>query len=110
MRDIIQSTMIIYEVLAKVTRTKAKEYREWLGPHTHLLLKEPGFLSAEIWEEVESEPIISDLVVFGIRYRVQDLSFLNRYFSESAPRLRKEALEKFGSSLSVSRRVWKKSE
>lgn len=109
MRDIIQSEMIIYEVIAKVSRARAKEYKEWLGPHTKHLLKEPGFLKAHIFEEI-GEPLQNQEaqeVVLGVRYSLKDSESLDQYLAGPAQTLRQEALEKFGSSLSISRRVWR---
>lgn len=110
MRDIIQSEMIIYEVIAKVSRARAKEYKEWLGPHTERLLKEPGFLKAQIFEEIrEPSPNeeAQEAVVLGVRYSLKDSESLDQYLAGPAQTLRQEALEKFGSSLSISRRVWR---
>ena len=107
MRDIIQNDMIIYEVIAKVIRERAKEYRDWLGPHTKLLLQEPGFLKAEIFEEVIEFSQDPEVVVWGVRYAVKDSKSLSQYLAGPAQKLRQEAAEKFGSSLSISRRVWR---
>ena len=109
MRDIIQSAMIIYEVIAKVMRERAKDYRDWLGPHTKLLLQEPGFLKAEIFEEVIEFAQDQEVVVWGVRYSIKDSRSLSQYLAGPAQKLRQEAAEKFGSSLSVTRRVWRES-
>ncbi len=94
--------MVLYEVNAEISKDLSQAYLDWLKPHIELILKEPGFLSAEVFQE--NEVVASDKEKFVVHYFVNTEEDLKNYFAGPAKAYRQEALQKFGPSLSISRR------
>lgn len=94
--------MILYEVNAEIGREWAQDYLMWLGPHIEEILKQPGFLSAKVFEEYSEEK--TDSAKFTVHYVLKEKSDLDNYLKGAAKRFRAEAIEKFGQKLVVNRR------
>ena len=95
--------MIHYEVELEVDRAIAEDYLRWLRPHMQQILALPGFLGAELLEEVASADAARRC--FCARYRLRDEAALQRYLREDAPGLREDGLRRFGTRFSARRRV-----
>ncbi|MFN7685907.1 MAG: DUF4286 family protein [Oligoflexia bacterium] len=93
---------MIYEVNIKVESQIAAQYAEFLKNHIPELLKIDGFESAEWWTEVDAD---LTSVLWVIHYRVKSRALLERYLAEDAPRMRAEAIARFGERFSIRRRI-----
>jgi hypothetical protein len=96
------ATGAVYEVsIAFNDLSIIQEYHAWLsGHHINEVLNFDGFISAELLQEYNGTGLT-------VRYLMESTDTFEKYnSSDTALRLRKEALEKFGSSkFSVCRRV-----
>ncbi|NUO74833.1 MAG: DUF4286 family protein [Lysobacter sp.] len=95
---------VIYEVDVDVDAAIADDYRAWLGPHTREILALPGFIDVGIHTQLEP-PAAAGRVRLSVRYRVDSLASLEAYVREHAPRLRADAVARFGERFSATRRV-----
>jgi len=95
--------MILYEVNAEIHESFAQEYLDWLGPHIKAILKEPGFLSAQVFEQKEES--VHLVKCFTVHYYLRSLADFENYVRGPAKKFREEALAKFGERLTVHRRV-----
>ena len=96
--------MIVYEVNLDVRDAVFEAYRAWLGPHVAEILALPGFEGAEVFERSDPPPA-PGVRALTVWYRVADEAALQRYFSEHAPRLRADGVQRFGDAVSATRRV-----
>ena len=93
--------MIVYEVRAVVDDAVSDAYRAWLEPHIREILAIPGFTHAELLEE-DAE---SGETVWTVRYHLESREALEQYLREHAPRLRADAVARFGDRFRATRRV-----
>lgn len=98
---------LIYLVHVDVKKEVAERYREWLLPHISEVLESPGFLRAELDEDLEVEGA-KDTTAFRIRYLVRSREELELYFRERAPALREDGLRRFPDQFVARREVWQK--
>ncbi|HVT33503.1 MAG TPA: DUF4286 family protein [Rhodanobacteraceae bacterium] len=96
--------MIVYEVNLVVREAIHAEYRAWLAGHVEEMLALPGFVSAEILDQLEPRPPAGTRAL-AVCYRVADPASLDRYFSDHAPRMREEGERRFGDAFTATRRV-----
>lgn len=97
--------MIIYEVNVSVKLEIAEAYAAWLAPHIHEILALPGFVRA-VWYERDTEP--NQLVnhrEWTVQYHIENRNRLEEYLQKDAPRLRQDALDRFGEKFLAQRRV-----
>lgn len=127
--------MTLYEVNIRVLSETAHSFSIWLEEHIREIIRLDGFLSAE-WFEVEEDTEAKELEEavrqavrldesiphelreaaaspvstrsFVIHYRLRDRESLENYFTNHAPRLREDGLEKFGDQFTATRRVMDK--
>lgn len=110
---------LVYEVTLDVRPDVGEDFDAWLREHVEEMLSLPGFLSASIEhpedaedaglerEEVsgsEEEPAAAWLRRV-VRYRMRDRASLDRYLEEHAPRMRQQAVDRFGDRFTASRRI-----
>lgn len=93
--------MIIYEVNIDIDPSIEKEYIHWLKSHIDQILKIDGFSKAEVYQR-EAENQKKGITV---HYYLETKEKLDDYLTHFAPKLRQEALDKFGSQFSASRRI-----
>ena len=96
--------MIVYEVNLEIEAGIATEYRRWLDAHVAGILTLPGFTGARILEVLEPEPPSSRIAVC-VQYALVDLTALDGYLREHAPRLRAEGVARFGDRVRAQRRI-----
>ncbi|UXI69123.1 DUF4286 family protein [Tahibacter amnicola] len=96
--------MIIYEVAVEVDRAIEKNYREWLRGHVEEIIALPGFLHATVHDRCDVLEN-TDRVGVVMHYTLTDQSALDSYLAAHAPRLREDALNRFGGRFSATRRV-----
>lgn len=94
--------MVIYEVNIDVTADIEEEYITWLREHVRILLREPGFLGADLFV-VDNENEFERR--FSVRYRLVDAHALDSYLQRSAAAFRQEGIERFGARARVTRRI-----
>jgi len=102
--------MILYEVSLAIDTAIVADYRAWLDDHVREILALPGFVDARILEVLEPEPAPGE-VVLCVHYTLRDRAALDTYLREHAPRLRGEAVARFGERFRAQRRVlhaWKR--
>jgi hypothetical protein len=96
--------MIVYEVNLEIDAGIATEYRRWLDTHVVGILALPGFTGARILEVLEPEPP-STRIALCVQYALVDLTALDGYLREHAPRLRAEGVARFGDRVRAQRRI-----
>jgi ribosomal protein S8 len=94
--------MVIYEVNLEIESSIAVEYLSWLPKHVQSMLKHSGFVKAETYK-VESDS--KDTVSVSVHYHVENHEKLEEYLKTHAPKMRKEAVDLFGSKFKANRRV-----
>jgi quinol monooxygenase YgiN len=90
---------LIYEVNLKVAEQILEPYLLWLQDHIKVILQEPGFLKAHVYEEGQNKGS------FVVQYHVENSQALERYLQDTAPRMRQEAIDLFGDKFQATRRV-----
>lgn len=98
------SQYVIYEVAIEADAIIADDYRDWLDTHVRTMLALSGFVGARVYEAVDPPPT-AGTHSFCVQYRLQDQASLDRYLLESAPRMRAQAVERFGDQTRMTRRV-----
>ena len=93
---------VIYEVECSPDPTVVEAFDAWLPGHVREVLACEGFTGAEIQVPVEGT---DGQLLRRTQYRVESLAALERYLEQDAPRLRAEAIARFGDRLNFSRRV-----
>jgi hypothetical protein len=96
--------MIVYEVNVEIGESVFDAYRAWLSPHVAEILALRGFVSAEIFERRDPLPPTGKRAL-TVCYRLVDAAALRDYLKDHAPRLREDAVRRFGDAASASRRV-----
>ena len=95
---------VIYEVAIEADAIIADDYRTWLDTHVRAMLALPGFVGARVYEAIDPPPT-AGTHSFCVQYRLQDQTSLDRYLHEDAPRMRAQAVERFGDQTRMTRRV-----
>ena len=95
--------MIDYEVNLTINENIFAEYYGWLIDHIKEILQFPGFLHAVIGE-VQTEQNVTHKML-RVCYTLLSESHLNDYLSLHAPKMRAEAVNRFGDKFSATRRV-----
>jgi len=96
--------VIVYEVNLYPRASIEAEYRAWLDAHVAEIRALPGFLGAEVFERRDPAAPDGELALC-VHYRLRDAEALEAYFREHAPRLRAEAIARFGDRFRAERRV-----
>ena len=92
---------VIYEVECLVDPSVAGDFDRWLPGHVREVLSCPGVTGAEI----QSPAGAGGRAMRRCQYRLQDAAALQHYLREDAPRLRADAMSRFGSKVTFTRRV-----
>ncbi|HVC37928.1 MAG TPA: DUF4286 family protein [Gammaproteobacteria bacterium] len=96
---------VIYEVTVDADAGIITEFDAWLAQHIHDMLQLPGFLDAKILHPHTATSNSSTPVRRVVQYTLASQRDLEHYFREHAPRMRAEAVTRFGDSVHTSRRV-----
>ena len=96
--------MIVYEVNLELDAAIFAEYRHWLDEHMREIRALPGFVSAELFEPLESAAAGTRRALC-VQYRLRSEQDLDRYLHEQAPRLRADGETRFGGRFSARRRI-----
>lgn len=92
--------MILYEVNITVDESIKSDYLAWLGDHIREILAITGFTGATLLADTSSQ------LKFTVVYCLTDEKALKNYLDQYAPKLRKEATDKFGDRFVAQRRVF----
>jgi hypothetical protein len=96
--------MIVYEVNIEVREEAYADYRAWLATHVDEILALPGFVAAEIFQQLE--PLVREgMRALTVQYQLIDEMSLRNYLAEHAPRMRAEGVRRFGDAFTATRRV-----
>jgi hypothetical protein len=96
--------VIVYEVNLVVREAIHADYRAWLAAHVAEMLTLPGFVSAEILDQIEPGAPEGTRAL-TVCYRVADRASLDRYFDEHSARMREDGKRRFGDAFTATRRV-----
>lgn len=100
--------MVLYEVNIAVDSDIAGRYAHWLETHVQEMLSLPGFEHADVYHrhpEDEGAPA-QGRKLWTLHYRVSDRQALVHYLTHEAPRMRKQAIERFGEDkFAITRRI-----
>lgn len=94
---------IVYEVNIAVDAAVQDDYRRWLRGHIDEILSLPGFVGARMFEVLD--PPVAGRVSLCVQYRLTDQDALDDYLRDHAPRLRGDAMARFGGRFEAQRRV-----
>lgn len=94
---------VVYEVNLSVETAIAGEYRTWLSAHVAAMLALPGFVSATMFDVLESAE--TGRTSFCVHYRLRDAAALEDYLREHAVRMRADGAARFGDRFRASRRI-----
>ena len=96
--------MITYEVNIKIMESVYLEYIHWLKLHIKEMLNFDGFIDHQLFYH---HPDIEDKSYRNIvvHYRVDCIENLEKYFSISAPNMRKQAQLQFENKFTITRRI-----
>ncbi len=97
--------MIIYEVNLQVQLAILADFRQWLQTHMNEMLTFPGFLSAELFHEMDLEKAAEQPGHLTVQYRVATLDDLNQYLEQHAASMRADGKNRFGEQFSATRRA-----
>ena len=98
----------MYEVNIAVRNEIAEEYAIFLDQHIREMLLIDGFLSAESYQrrpEDEKQNAQPGSVLWTVHYHVESREKLDRYFKEKAAEMRAEPVRRFGSQMTIDRRI-----
>jgi hypothetical protein len=93
---------ITYEVALEPDPEILGEFEAWLEVHADEMLALPGFTGADIHKGEDPE---TGAALRIVRYELKDRAAVDRYLQEFAPRMRAEALERFGDRFRATRRI-----
>lgn len=96
------SEQIVYEIECRLDPSATTEFDAWLPGHVRQVLDCPGFVGAEIMASAAEADVA---VLRRIQYRLENAAALGRYLAEDAPRLRADALSRFGDQVRYTWRV-----
>lgn len=95
-------TGVIYEVSLSIEQDVIAEFDAWLGGHVEDMLTIPGFIRARTFTLEDSEDGRARRVT---HYHVESEADLERYLSTEAPAMRQAVADRFGDSITASRRI-----
>jgi hypothetical protein len=99
--------MLIYEVNLEVEEEINYKVAGWLTEHIQKVLTLKGFKVAYwFFRKAEDENSqTTNKTLWTIQYVVEDRPTLDAYFNEQAPQMRKEAIDRFGDKIHITRRI-----
>ena len=100
-------TPAIYEVNLTLTPEISQDYDRFLETHIPEVLAASGFSHAERWEV---SPARTDAVCWVIHYHAESRAQIEAYLQNHAPRLRADAVQRFGNRFQAERRILVRSE
>jgi hypothetical protein len=95
---------VIYEVNIEVDAAAHDDYRVWLRDHIAEILALPGFTGAKIFE-VQEPPPSAGRIGLCVQYALEGGAPLDNYLRDHAPRLRADAVARFGDRFQATRRI-----
>lgn len=91
---------VVYEVNISVDKDVSTEFGDWLLTHINDMLKLPGFLSAELFEQQSTD----EKKKWTTCYRLENKEAMELYYKEHAAKMRSDALNKFTGKFQIERR------
>lgn len=99
--------MVIYEVNLLVKGSIFIEYRAWLKEHMVEMVNFPGFISAELSDEISEE---SESRKMTARYELDSMESLDNYLTNHSQAMRQDGINRFGDNFSATRRIFEVSD
>jgi hypothetical protein len=93
---------ITYEVTLEPDPAILRDFEAWLEYHADEMIALPGFTGATIHKGEDPE---TGAALRIVRYELEDRAALERYLEEFAPRMRAEAIARFGDRFRATRRI-----
>ncbi len=99
--------MIIYEINCLVDDDIACEFKSWLQPQVHSVLRIEGVLAVEILELANDERLVSRpfSTGFSVRYQLAKQSVLDYCIKHLAPTFKQNGINRFGQQIELYLRV-----
>lgn len=104
--------MLIYEANFTVEGGAAPRFSPWLREHVREMLNLDGF-EAAVWytrhddaDTIPEEDEATDPREWTVHYQVRDRDVYQSYLEDHADDMRREAIEKFGDHIEISRRLF----
>ena len=94
---------VVYEVNITVSADLHDEYLAWLEQHIEEMLGLPGFEQAVVLENLDHDDPQSYRCT--VHYVLRSKEDLQAYFDNHAERMRGQGIERFGDSMSATRRI-----
>jgi len=98
----VSGERITYEVTLEPDPAILRDFEAWLEYHADDMIALPGFTGATIHKAEDPE---TGAALRIVRYELEDRAALDRYLEEFAPRMRAEALARFGDRFRATRRI-----
>ena len=94
--------MLIYEVNVTIAPELFDAFRAYLlDQHMQEVVDAGRFISSTLFVEQDTHTLV-------VQYEVHSMADMERYLSDHAPRMRDDAIERFGSTFTASRRFLEK--
>lgn len=98
--------MMIYEVNLNINKEIYPEFIEWLREHIKEILQLPGFIQACLLEEELEQTEGFDQEKLTVQYQLESKDDLQRYFTDFAPKMREDGINRFKDQFSANRRIF----
>lgn len=96
--------MVIYEVKLNIRPEIYQDFINWLKEHIDEMLALPGFIQASLLKPEGGAN--SETKALTVQYQLENMSDLDRYFVEFAPKMRDEGIKRFQDQFSAERNVF----
>jgi hypothetical protein len=99
----MEDNSVIYEVNIRMQKDIVDSYNQWVVIHMKQLLEIDGFLSATYRkvEDVSEE----NFERYSAIYVLESREKLDNYIKNMAPKMRQDAIDRFGDKFTVDRRI-----
>ncbi|MGJ3500514.1 hypothetical protein PsalN5692_00398 [Piscirickettsia salmonis] len=102
--------MVIYQVNLNIDANIFNEYKAWLIPHMQEMLSFPGFLQADLCDDIETDININNEIPtqnLTALYLLDSEQSLQYYFDHCAKPMRDDGIKKFGNHFRATRNILK---
>jgi len=93
--------MVIYEVNLLISKNIYNSFKLWLNSHIEKMMKFLGFNKYKLFQVNNNEANFE----ICIHFYIKNAKFLENYLLNYSQQMRNEAINKFGSSFKVKRRI-----
>lgn len=99
----MEDKTVSYEVNIRMQKEIVQSYNQWVTIHMNQLLEIDGFISAT-YRKVEDNTE-ENYERYSALYILESREKLDNYIKNFAPKMRQDAIDRFGDKFSVERRI-----